>query len=65
MIPLIKPFLPNPNFLIPQLERVLYSGYIAEREETMKFEQKLSNLISNPFVKPKIRNSYVTYFPLL
>ena len=49
MIPLIKPFLPNPNFLMPQLERVLYSGYIAEGEETMKFEQKLSNLIKNPF----------------
>ncbi len=49
MIPLIKPFLPNPEFLMPRLERILYSGYIAEGEETLKFEERLSNLIGNPF----------------
>jgi perosamine synthetase len=49
MIPLIKPFLPAPDFLMTQLERVIYSGYIAEGDETLKFEHELSNLIGNPF----------------
>lgn len=49
MIPLVKPFLPNKEELLPALEKVLYSGYIAEGEYTYKFEEELSNLLDNPY----------------
>lgn len=49
MIPLIKPFLPPRELLMPRLEKILYSGYIAEGEATMEFEKKLSELIGNPY----------------
>ncbi len=47
MIPLIKPFIPPPQKLMPRLEEILYSGYIAEGEATLEFEAKLSELIGN------------------
>lgn len=49
MIPLVKPFLPNKEELLPALEKVLYSGYIAEGEYTYKFEEELSKLLKNPY----------------
>lgn len=49
MIPLIKPFLPSRELLMPKLEQILYSGYIAEGEATAEFEKKLSELIGNPY----------------
>lgn len=49
MIPLIKPFLPQREKLIPRLEQILYSGYIAEGEAVVEFEQKLSLLLGNPY----------------
>ena len=49
MIPLVKPFLPKKEELLPALEKVLYSGYIAEGEYTQKFEEELSNLLNNPY----------------
>ena len=49
MIPLIKPFIPFKDILMPRLEHVLYSGYIAEGEATAEFEQKLSHLLGNPY----------------
>jgi dTDP-4-amino-4,6-dideoxygalactose transaminase len=49
MIPLIKPFIPSKDILMPRLEQTLYSGYIAEGEATAEFEIKLSELIGNPF----------------
>lgn len=49
MIPLIKPFIPPPQKLMPRLEEILYSGYIAEGEATAEFENKLSDLIGNPY----------------
>lgn len=49
MIPLIKPFIPSPEALMPRLEKILYSGYIAEGEATAEFEQKLSELLGNPY----------------
>jgi len=49
MIPLIKPFIPSPEALMPRLEKILYSGYIAEGEATAEFENKLCELIGNPY----------------
>lgn len=49
LIPLIKPYLPNRNDLMPRLEEILYSGYIAEGTAVAEFEKKLSELIGNPF----------------
>lgn len=49
MIPLIKPFIPNRDLLMPRLEQILYSGYIAEGEAVAEFEQKLSQLLCNPY----------------
>jgi len=49
MIPLIKPFIPPKNLLIPKLEEILYSGYISEGDAVYEFENKFSNLIDNPY----------------
>lgn len=50
MIPLVKPYIPDKRILMPALEKILYSGYIAEGDVVLEFEQKLSNLIGNPYV---------------
>ncbi|ENM3897663.1 aminotransferase DegT [Vibrio cholerae] len=47
MIPLIKTFLPPKEELMPELEKVLYSGYIAQGEAVDKFEKELSNYLGN------------------
>ncbi len=49
MIPLVKPFIPDRKVLIPELEKILYSGYIAEGEAVYKFEKKFSDYIGNPY----------------
>ncbi len=49
MIPLIKPFLPPREQLMPRLENILYSGYIAEGEATVEFESKIAELLGNPY----------------
>lgn len=49
MIPLIKPFLPPREILMPKLEERIYSGYIAEGETVLEFEKNLSELLGNPF----------------
>jgi dTDP-4-amino-4,6-dideoxygalactose transaminase len=49
MIPLIKPYIPPKEQLIPKLEETLYSGYIAEGETVLEFEKKLSELLGNPY----------------
>lgn len=47
MIPLVKPFIAPPNEMMPAIERVLYSGYIAEGEEAWRFEDDLKDYIKN------------------
>jgi len=47
MIPLIKTLMPAKELLMPQLEKVLYSGYIAQGEYVDQFEDKLSEYIGN------------------
>lgn len=49
MIPLVKPYIPPKEKLLPRLEEILYSGYIAEGEAVATFEKKLADLIGNPY----------------
>ncbi len=49
MIPIIKPFLPPKQALMPRLEERIYSGYIAEGETVVEFENQLSELLGNPY----------------
>ena len=48
MIPLVKPFIPPREMLMPALEEILYSGYIATGQSVFDFEDKFSAYISNP-----------------
>ena len=48
MIPLVKPYIPPKEELIPEIEKVLYSGYIAEGEAAWAFEDGLKELLDNP-----------------
>ncbi|RYX87936.1 DegT/DnrJ/EryC1/StrS family aminotransferase [bacterium] len=49
MIPLVKPFIPPKEVLLPKLEEVLYSGYIAEGEKVYEFERQFSSFVNNPY----------------
>lgn len=48
-VPVIKPYMPPKEKLMPELEKILYSGYIAEGDAVIKFEQELSKLIGNKY----------------
>lgn len=45
MIPIVKPFIPEKNELIPELEKVIYSGYIAQGEMVERFENELNKIL--------------------
>lgn len=47
MIPLIKTSLPPKEILMPRLENILYSGYIAQGEAVDLFEEEFSKYIGN------------------
>ncbi len=49
MIPLVKTFIPPKEKLLPRLEEILYSGYIAQGEAVDKFELAFQEYIGNPF----------------
>lgn len=49
MIPLIKTKMPPKEHLLPALEKVLYSGYIAQGEAVEAFEASFSQYIGNEF----------------
>lgn len=49
MIPLVKPYMPPRDELIPDIEKVLYSGYIAEGQAAWDFEDKLRVFLDNPY----------------
>jgi dTDP-4-amino-4,6-dideoxygalactose transaminase len=49
MIPLIRPFLPPHEVLIPALEDILYSGYIAEGKAVVEFEYLFQSFIGNKY----------------
>ena len=45
MIPLVKTNIPPREILLPELEKVLYSGYVAQGEKVEEFERKLESFI--------------------
>lgn len=47
MLPLVKPYMPPREELMPEIEKVLYSGYIAEGEAAWGFEDGLREFIGN------------------
>ncbi|WP_445720473.1 DegT/DnrJ/EryC1/StrS family aminotransferase [Flavobacterium sp.] len=49
MLPLIKTYIPPREILIPKLEDVLYSGYIAQGEIVEEFERKFEEFIGSGF----------------
>lgn len=44
---LVNPFIPPKELLFPRLEKVLYSGYIAEGESVYEFEKEMGMFIGN------------------
>lgn len=48
MLPLVKPYIAPRDELMPAIEEVLYSGYIAEGEAAWKFEDSLRVFLDNP-----------------
>jgi dTDP-4-amino-4,6-dideoxygalactose transaminase len=49
MLPLVKTYLPPKELLIPRLEDVLYSGYIAQGEVVELFEKKFQEFIGTGY----------------
>ena len=47
MIPLVKPYIAPPEEMMPEIQRVLYSGYIATGVEVENFEKKFGEYIGN------------------
>lgn len=47
MLTLMKPYIAPREELMPEIERVLYSGYIAEGEAAWKFEDGLRDFLDN------------------
>ena len=50
MIPLVKPYIADKEKMMPAIEKILYSGYIAESEPVYEFERKFGEYIKNPNV---------------
>lgn len=50
MLPLVKPYIAPAEEMMPAIEKILYSGYIAEGEAVYKFEKEFGRFISNPNV---------------
>ena len=50
MLPLVKPYIAPAREMMPAIEQVLYSGYIAEGEAVYKFEEEFGRFIGNPNV---------------
>lgn len=48
MIPLVKPYMPPREVLMPALEQILYSGYIATGQAVDDFETEFRRFIGNP-----------------
>lgn len=50
MIPLVKPYIADKEIMMPAIEKILYSGYIAEGEAVYQFEREFGEYIGNPNV---------------
>lgn len=49
MTPLVKPYFPPREELIPALENIIYSGYVAEGQSVYDFEDVFKEYIGNPY----------------
>lgn len=49
MLPLIKTYIPPREILMPKIEEVLYSGYIAQGEAVENFERKFEEFIGSGY----------------
>ena len=49
MLPLIKTYIPPREILMPKIEEVLYSGYIAQGEVVENFERKFGEFIGSGY----------------
>lgn len=47
MIPLVKPYISPKEEMMPAIEKILYSGYIAEGQAVYDFEDELKQFIGN------------------
>lgn len=47
-IPLVKPYIAPREDMMPAIENMLYSGYIAEGEAVYQFEEEFAKFIGNP-----------------
>lgn len=47
MIPLVKPYIAPREQMMPEIEKILYSGYIAEGQAVYDFEDNLKRFIGN------------------
>lgn len=50
MIPLVKPYIAPKEQMMPELEKILYSGYIAEGQAVYDFEDDLRAFIGSPYL---------------
>ena len=48
MIPLVKTFFPPREVLMPALEEIIYSGYVATGQAVYDFEDMFKDYIGNP-----------------
>ena len=48
MIPLVKTHIAPPEEMMPAIEKILYSGYIAEGQAVYDFEEQFGSYIKNP-----------------
>jgi len=47
VIPLVKSFMPDQSRLMPELQKILYSGYIAQGAQVEKFEQAFEEFVGS------------------
>ena len=50
MIPLVKTNIADRELMMPAIEQVLYSGYVASGQAVQEFEKELREYIGNPYV---------------
>ncbi|MBQ3548142.1 MAG: DegT/DnrJ/EryC1/StrS family aminotransferase [Clostridia bacterium] len=48
MIPLVKTHIAPPEEMMPAIEKILYSGYIAEGQAVYDFEERFGKYVKNP-----------------
>ena len=49
-LPLVKPYIAPAEEMMPAIEKILYSGYIAESEPVWEFQNRFGEFIGNPNV---------------